>query len=132
MQCDITLRNKPKLGHCFSIVGVTPDNNEEYSEFANKAGLILCPNNTMVFEHSWINGTSFKGEGHWMTPNTPHHIHFKQFRQEHFNDRVKRLVKIDGKIVVERVIEKVDSFSGTLRVRDIKPIGSISNLRITK
>ena len=131
IEFDIVLHKEyEKLFECKSaIVEVTYSDQDEFDE---EPSVWLCSFNELAFETSKKNGSHFARGKYVITPNVEHHVQFKQFRQNDYTNDLKRFVKIDDKIVLDRDIKNFTLVSVTVLVDDIIPFGTISNFKMSK
>ena len=130
---DITLDKKWEKDYCPHFLYVEYDD-EEKMDYEGKAGIWLCPDDKLFFEaNKKDNSHSLDAEYVLtLTPNLEHHIQYKQFRQDDYNGELKRFVKIDDEIVLDRDVNNFTLVYGTVLVEDIIPYGSISNFKMSK
>ena len=130
IEFDIILHNKQlKKLECERIVEITYSDQDEFEE---EPSVWLCSNIDLAFETSKKNDSHFTLGQYGLTPNVEHHIQFKQFRQNDYTNDLKRFVKIDDEIVLDRDVKNFTLVYGTVLVEDIIPYGSISNFKMSK
>ena len=141
IQFDLILHKKKETTGCISFVYVSY--NEELEEkdlegkdFEEKTGIYLCNDNKLAFE-STKNASSHKVRNFYpVTPNVEHHIQYKQFRQHDYkyNGELKRFVKIDNEIVLDRQVDFTLASDVTIHIQSthVDPYGSMSNFKMTK
>ena len=139
IQFDLILHKKKEKSGCISFVYVSY--NEELEEkdfegkdFEEKAGIFLCPDHRLVFETNVKNHSHSAIASYAITPDVEHHIQYKQFRQHDYkyNGELKRFVKIDNEIVLDRQINSTLVSDVTIDIHDFDPYGSISNFKMSK
>ena len=133
IQFDIILDKKyDKTNQCGAFVYVTAREFEE-NDFEYKVDIMLCPNHKLAFESSKKDNARTIFDNYALTPNVEHHIQYKQFRQHDYNGELKRFVKIDNEIVLDRQVNfTLTSVDATVHVGDVDPYGSISNFKMSK
>ena len=117
---------------CDSLVYVKYNEDLEEKDFEEKASIFLCDDNKLAFESSKKDKSHAVDDTYVLTPNVEHHIQYKQFRQYDYNGELKRFVKIDNKIVLDRQINSTLVSDVTIHIADADPYGSISNFKMSK
>ena len=131
IEFDIILDKKyDKTNQCGAFVYVTAKEFEE-DDFEFKVDIMLCPNHKLAFESSKKDKSRIIFDNYALTPNVEHHIQYKQFRQHDYNGELKRFVKIDNEIVLDRQVN-FTSVDATVHVGDVDPYGSISKFKMSK
>ena len=132
IEFDIILEKKfDKINQCAAFVYVKHEKEFEEDEFEYKADIMICPNHKLAFESSKKDKSRTIFDNYALTPNVEHHIQYKQFRQHDYNGELKRFVKIDNEIVLDRQVN-FTSVDATVHVGDVDPYGSISNFKMSK
>ena len=129
---NIILHKKRENNDCGSFVYVKYHEDLEEKDFEGKAGIWLCPDDKLSFESTKKDNYHSAVGGHVLTPNVEHHIQYKQFRQDDYNGELKRFVRIDNEIVLDREVNFTKSVDVTIHIADVHPYGSISNFKMSK
>ena len=134
IQFDIILHKKMETNECSSFVYVRYNKDLEGKDFKEKASIFLCADHKLTFETHKKNNSHSAGAFHAITPDVEHHIQYKQFRQHDYkyNGELKRFVKIDNEIVLDRQINSTLVSDVTIDIHDFDPYGSISNFKMSK
>ena len=135
IQFDVILhKNIVEKTQCFSFVYVKYNEDLAGKDFKEKAGIWLCPDHRLVFETNIKNQSHSASTSYAITPDVEHHIQYKQFRQHDYkyNGELKRFVKIDNEIVLDRQINSTLVSDVTIDIHDFDPYGSISNFKMSK
>ena len=129
---DLILHEKRETSRCNSILYVKYNEDLEGKDFEEKASIYVCNDNRLAFEVTKKNNSHTASNFYRGSPNVEYHIQYKQFRQHDYNGELKRFVKIDNKIVLDRQINSTLVSDVTIHINDADPYGSISNFKMSK